>query len=162
MTLSLTTKEDMLFSGIDYLSLPSIRWLKWPKYRSLGGYKHSCCIVFFLYPPCFPLMLLTCWYSYRVRIMKTWADSRCLWSIIFWKDTDTKFFPFIFICRNKELLRQSAQPAGPGLKVNHLPRPPHCTNLWGSDVQGPVVSQSQPHPPEHPLQEHIRLAPHYY
>lgn len=156
MTLSLTTKEDMLFSEIDYLSLPSIRWLKSPKYHSLGGSKHSCC--FFLQPPCFPLMFLTRWYSYHENM----AWKSLSWSIIFWKDTDAKFFPFIFICRNTELLRQSAQPAGPRLKVNHLPRPPHRTNLWGSDVQGPVVSQSQPHSPEHALQEHIRLAPHYY
>lgn len=160
MTLSLTTKEDMLFSGIDYLSLPSIRWLKWPKYRSLGGIQAL--LLFLFASTMFSTDVLNILIHLSCKNHENMAWKSLSWSMIFWKGTDNKFFPFIFICRNTELLRQSAQPAGPRLKVNHLPRPPHCTNLWGSDVQGPVVSQSQPHPPEHALQEHIRLAPHYY
>lgn len=70
------------------------------------------------------------------------------------------FFSFFF--RSSELVRQPAQPAGPGHKVGHVPRPPHRTHLRGSHLPRPVVPQPQPHPTGHPLPEHLRSVPLLY
>lgn len=58
-----------------------------------------------------------------------------------------------YVLRSPELLRQSAQPAGPRPEDSSVSRPPHRSHIRGPDLPGAHVP---PRPPGDPVPEHIR------